>query len=115
MKKNNALLICWGFIVVVLVGLLAFLGFVLKSKNSDYVKLENKLLDSTKKYVDAKFLYPEDGKKTKITSEELIESDYLDALVFEDDKCTGYVEVTKSGVYKYDVYIKCNNYKTKGY
>ena len=115
MRKNNKLFIIWGVVVVVVIALLTTLGFIMKGKLSDYVKLEDKLETSVKKYVDAKFLYPTGSDTIKITSSELIANDYLDELKFEDDICEGYVIVSYNGVYNYDTYIKCNNYKTTGY
>lgn len=116
MKKNNTVFVVWGIIVVVLIALLTFLGFVLKNRNKDYIELEDKLLDKAKQYVDNKFLYPEKkGDTVKITSAELIENEYLTDLKFEEDTCEGYVIVSYDGVYKYKAYIKCDNYKTKGY
>lgn len=115
MKKTYILFVIWGVLVVIVVGLLTYLGFNLKSKFKDYEKLEEKLLDSAKKYVDTNFLYPEGKQTLKVTSTELIEKDFLDELRFKNDVCTGYVKVYNDNVYKYDVFIKCNNYTTKGY
>ncbi len=115
MKKTKVLFILWGVIVIIVIGLLTTLGFMLKSQNKDYVKLENKLLDSTKKYVDTHFLYPEGKDVLKVTSSELIKNEFLDELKFNNDTCTGYVNVYNDTVYKYDVFIKCSNYTTKGY
>ena len=51
--KNRKLFIIWGILVVGIVGLLTTLGFMLKAQDANYVKLENKILDSAKKYIDA--------------------------------------------------------------
>lgn len=115
MKKNNVLFVIWGIVVIAVIALLTFLGFMLKNRNGDYKNLEDKLETNVKKYVDAMFLYPNAGEEVKITSKDLIENDYLDELKFEDDVCEGYTIVTYNGVYKYKTYIKCNNYKTKGF
>ncbi len=115
MKKTNILFIIWGILVIIVIGLLTALGFMIKNQNKDYEKLEDKLLDSTKKYVDTNFLYPEGNDTLKVTSSELIEKNFLDELKVNNDKCTGYVKVYNDGVYQYKVYIKCSNYTTKGY
>ncbi len=115
MKKTKGLFIAWAIIVIIIVILLTVLGFLLKSKNGEYEKLETKITDSAKRYVDNKFLYPEDDEKLKVTSKELIEATFLDELKIKNDVCTGYVVVSKDGVYKYKAYIKCKNYTTKGY
>ena len=113
--KNNKLFIAWGVLVVILIVLLTVLGFMLKHKSGDYQDLENKLVDSAKKYVDIQFLYPEEGQETKVLSSTLIENQYLDELKTNKDTCNGYVIVTFHNVYKYQAYIKCNQYKTNGY
>ena len=113
--KNRKLFIIWGILVVGIVGLLTTLGFMLKAQDANYVKLENKILDSAKKYIDAKFLYPEGSNVLKVTKEDMIENGFLDELKYGDDTCAGYVTVKLNGAYKYKAYIKCKNYTTKGY
>ncbi len=115
MKQSNKLFVIWGVLVVAIVALLTVLGFMLENKNKEYLEIEKKLSDSAKKYVDFKFLYPEDGKTTTITKDELIKNEYLDELKHGDEVCDGYVKIKKDGVYKYDAYIKCKDYKTSGY
>lgn len=115
MKKTRNLFIVWTIIVVIIIVLLTTLGLMLKNQNKDYEKLEKKLLDSAKKYVDNQFLYPEGNEKLKVTSSELIQNQFLDELKFNDDVCQGYVIVSKDGVYQYKGYIKCKNYTTRGY
>lgn len=116
MNKLNKLTILWGFIIVSIFVLLTVFGFVYKNKTNVYKELEQKLVEAEKKYVDAKFLYPQDGKTLKTTSEELIDEKYLDYLAIDNNECTGYVEVKrKNTIYEYIGYIKCDNYKTKGY
>lgn len=115
MKKTKILFIVWGIIVLAVVILLTILGFMLKDKNGNYIEIEDKLLSSAKQFVDNRFLYPEEGKTTKVTSDVLIENEYLNELKYKDDACTGYVIVSFDGVYKYNAYIKCSHYQTKGY
>lgn len=115
MKKTKILFIIWTIIVVILIGLLTTLGFMLKSQNKHYGEIEAKLLERAKKYVDEKFLYPEDNETFKVTSKELIDAKTLDHLKYKDDACVGYVLVSKDGIYHYHAYIKCKNYTTKGY
>lgn len=116
MEKMQRYSILWGIILLLIVGLLTIFGFVYKSKATVYKELEEKIVESAKKYVDAKFLYPEKGDSIKITSEELLETEFLDALEKEEEECKGYVEVYKDGtVYKYKGYVSCPNYQTKSY
>lgn len=113
--KNKKLFVVWGVLVVLIVGGLTTLGFLIEARDENYVQVEEKLLDSAKKYVDGKFLYPTDGEVLKVTKEEMIENGFLDELKYEDDTCTGYVTIKLDGVYKYKAYIKCSKYTTKGY
>lgn len=115
--KNSKMFIIWGVIVIIIIGLLTTLGFMLKKVQNKYAEVEKKIVESTKDYVDYKFLYDTVDKKgsLKITSEELIEHGFLDELVKDDDKCIGYVIVTKKDVYKYKGYVKCGEYTTAGY
>ncbi len=50
--KNRKLFIIWGILVVGIVGLLTTLGFMLKAQDANYVKLENKILDSKTAVMD---------------------------------------------------------------
>ena len=117
MKKSNALFVVWGVIVIVLIGLLTTMGFILKDKNEKYEVVEKRLKEAASSYADHNFLYPKDGEKLKILTKDLIDSDFLkqDELKVDKDVCTGYIILQKDMVYEYDVFIKCNNYTTKGY
>ena len=117
MKKSNLLFVVWGIIVIVLVGLLTTMGFMLKGKNEKYELVEKRLKEATSSYVDHNFLYPEGDEKLKILTKDLVSSGFLkqDELKVDKDVCVGYVPLYKDMVYEYDVFIKCNNYTTKGY
>ena len=117
MKKNKMLFVIWGVIVVILVGLLGVMGFMLKGKNAKYEKVEKRLKAATSSYVDHNFLYPEGDEKLKILSKDLIDNEFLkaDEMKVGKDICTGDVILKKDMVYEYDVFIKCDNYTTKGY
>lgn len=117
--KNSKLFVVWSIIVVIIIGLLTTLGFMLKKVQNKYADIEKKLENTASGYVEYKFLYSTIDKNgsIKITSEELIENGLLteEELSKEDDKCVGYVVVTKKDVYKYKSYIKCGEYKSAGY
>lgn len=117
MKKNNLLFIIWGVIVISLIALLTIMGFMIKDKNKNYEKTEKRLKEAASSYVDHNFLYPDGDEKLKILSKDLIENGFLkiEELKVDKDICTGYVILSKDMVYQYDVFIKCNNYTTKGY
>lgn len=117
--KNSKLFVVWGIIVVVIIGLLTTLGFMLKKAQNKYADVEKKLGSSASGYIEYKFLYSTIDKNgsIKITSEELINNGFLteEELTKDNDKCEGYVVVTKKNVYEYKNYIKCGEYKTAGY
>lgn len=115
MKKINGLFIVWGILVVALIAILTVIGFMLKKNDNTYAELEKKLVEVAEKYVDANFLYPDEGFTTKVLASDLKKAEYLDELTINDDICDGYVIVSKEMVYKYKAYIKCNKYITKGY
>ena len=117
MKKSNALFVVWGVIVIVLIGLLTTMGFMLKDKNEKYEVVEKRLKEAASSYADHNFLYPEDGEKLKILTKDLVSSGFLkqDELKVDKDVCTGYIILHKDVFCEYDVFIKCNNYTTKGY
>lgn len=116
MEKMQKTYYIWGIIVVLIFALLTVFGFVYKNKTNVYKELENKLVEAQKKYIDNKFLYPEDDKEFKVKAETLIENGFLDNLNIENDECSGYASIKKNGmVYEYFGYVSCKNYKTRGF
>ena len=116
MKKMQRMSIIWGCFLVLLVALLTGFGFLYKSKSSDYKKLEEELVNRAKKYVDARFLYPEENKAVKITYEEMKEHGFIEELKKGDHTCDGYVIVKSNGtVFEYKGYVSCPKYTTKDY
>ena len=116
LRKMRIISIIWGMILFSIVFLLTAFGFVYKNKIKKYEELENTLEEKVKQYVEEKFLYPEDDKKLKITFKELKEEGKMSELKADDEECDGYTIVNNNGqVFKYQTYIKCNNYQTKNY
>lgn len=116
LKKMRIISYIWGSILFLLVAGLTGIGFVYKNKIKKYEELESKLEESIKAYVDQKFIYPDEGKNIKVTYQELKSNDAIDNLNNEDEECDGYGIVLHDGnIFKYQTYIKCNDYKTKNY
>ena len=113
MKKTKVLFVIWGVLVLIIIGLLTTMGFILKNRYEKYEEFEVKLVSSAKEYAHNELLLEE--KKVRVTTEELIEKGYLDSLEVGEDVCQGYVIITNDGTYEYDPYIKCNDYKTRGF
>ncbi len=102
---NNKIIILWGFIVFGLVISIYLIG-ISKSDEVKYNELKESLKLSINRYLDDYDLWPTDS--ITITSEELIENDYLNDLVYEGSKCSASVVVTKaSSKYKYEYDISC--------
>lgn len=116
LKQMNRISVVWGVLLGAIVVLLTIFGFLYKNKSSEYKKLEEELVNKAEKYVESKFLYPDDKSSVKITYEELKNEGVMDSLKKDDDECDGYVTLTYDGhVYKYKGYVKCSKYTTKGY
>lgn len=116
LKHMKRISIVWGVFLVLLVVLLTIFGFAYKGKASDYKKLEENLVERAKKYVEAKFLYPDEKGSVKITLNEMMQDGFAEALKKDDDNCDGYALLSYDGfVYQYKGFIKCTNYTTKGY
>jgi uncharacterized protein YxeA len=112
MKK---ILIVWIIVAVIMVSGLTFIGFKLTDKYKPYTKLESDLKESAESYVG---MYTNllSSNNIKITNQEMIDKKFSKELKTKNDKCDGYVVITKSmEMYDYKPYIKCKNYTTKGY
>ena len=115
MKEMKKMSILWGIIMVLIFSLLTFFGLKWKNKYKGYFDLEDKLVKNTQKYYESNHEYPKKGSEEKIFLKELRDNEVIDELIYNDDKCDGYVIVKNNNVIEYKAYIKCNNYTTKGY
>ncbi len=115
MKKMKVAYIIWTILIILLVGLLTYLGFTYKNKLKPYKDLETKISAAAKKYVELKFLYPEEGQVITIELKDMIENEVISDLSYEEESCDGYVKLSYNGIYNYNSFIKCDNYVTKGY
>lgn len=116
LKQMRKVSFIWGFFLVSLVVILTVFCLIYKHKSNDYKDLEKSLVEASKKYVDSKFLYPEESKQIRISFSELKESGVITELKKEEQECDGYVIVKHNGtVFDYYGYIQCPNYETKGY
>ena len=106
----------WGFIIVLLLGTITYMGIVIIDKNKEYKSLENEIEETVEKYLGEHLNeYPTNGSK-KINISYIINKGYKINLTVNNDSCDGYVVVKKERVgYTFKPYIKCNNYTTNGY
>ena len=88
-------------------------------RTKPYRKLEDKIVESMKKYygqdTNLKKL-PSNEKEVKITVDELIDFGLKIDMEIDKDKCTGYGIVKGMNLsHKYKSYIKCDKYTSKNY
>lgn len=112
MKKTSILLV---IITILIVCTLTFIGLKLKKQNEPYSKLEETLKFNAESMIGAN---PSLIKElnNQITLSSLKENGYEVDLSVNNDTCDGYVIIEKQGqVLKYNPFIKCQKYETKGY
>ena len=110
MKKG---LILYITIAIILVVVLFFIGFNLTNKNNKYNKMEKRLVKTSEKYLG---LYPGLYPKTNqlVLTSEMLKNKGYDVKLYKN--CSGYVIIKKNNnFYKYEPYIKCKDYTTKGF
>ena len=103
-----------------LVIMLFFVFLGITKKQSNYKKLEQEIVKSMKVYygqdTNLNKLPKIKNKKSKVTIGELESFGLNIDNIVNGDTCEGYGIVTKKDIaFTYKAYIKCNNYKTKGY
>ena len=110
MKKIT---IVWTIILIMIITGLTIIGFKIKADNIDNI-MEESIIKQTEKYFGLyPSLYPSKGNSKTMKVEELINNGYDPEL---EEGCTGYVTITNGDMgFKYDAYIKCPDYTTKGY
>ena len=94
------------------------------STGTSYDKYESKMITAASKYFNDKKLLPESNTdSTLVTLDALVSGGYIKSpeKLFKDKNCEGYVSVRNNGYVKeldlsgkpnYNVYLKCDNYKT---
>lgn len=112
MKKSTLLMILWGIVVVILIGLLTTMGFIVGRRSKDYKELEEKIALKVKNSnIDLNRL---NSEGLIITKEEMLDLNIIDTndMTVKNDNCDGYVKITYDKVYKYKTYLKCSRYNT---
>ncbi|MBR1414227.1 MAG: hypothetical protein IJ574_06170 [Bacilli bacterium] len=113
MNKMKVISILWGLFLLSMIFILTAASKKYLKKIEPYERLENVLVSTTKKYVEEN-LDLEKGK-TIIKTEELFDKDYLKEFKVDNDNCEGYVVINYENEKEYNGYVKCSEYKTKGY
>ena len=112
----KSIYLVWGFVIILLLVTVSFMGTKIINKNKEYQQIEDNMEEVVGKYLGQNLNeYPTNGSK-KFNISYIINNGYEINLNVNEDKCNGYVIVTKENVgFNYKAYIKCNNYATKGY
>ena len=94
----------WSVIILSLIISIAYLG-IKEEKHEKYKEMENTLKIAVNKYID----YENKKIPFKITSEELIEKDYLKDLTYENHTCSAIINVNKLLFWnKYKIEFTCS-------
>lgn len=113
-KRMKVISVVWGLILVLLVIGLTVIGFVYKHESEVYKEYEELLVKQATSYVEDRSMYPDES--LKITDDEMLDDGYLETTYVNGHDCSSYVMVLKSGeTYDFEPFIRCGNYKTKGY
>ena len=87
---------------------------VYKHESEVYKEYEELLVKQATSYVEDHSMYPDES--LKITDDEMLDDGYLETTYVNGHDCSSYVMVLKSGeTYDFEPFIRCGNYKTKGY
>ncbi|MGM9834580.1 MAG: hypothetical protein ACI31M_02215 [Bacilli bacterium] len=114
-KKMKTISIMWGMVIFALLVVIVSFSLVYKSKINKYEKLTSEMIDVTKDFVEDNNLYPVEGTDIRIKLSELQSKNLIGELKVKKDTCDGFVIVKNDGSYKYEGYLKCKLYITKGY
>lgn len=110
MKKIT---IIWTVTLLVVVTGLTIFGLKIKKDNVGNFS-EDALVEQTKKYLGTyPALYPTKGNELRLSGEKLKDEGYNPEL---EKDCVGYVIIKNTDMgFKYEPYVKCPDYITKGY
>lgn len=102
---NNKIIILWGFIIFGMVISIYILG-ISKSEQIKYNEIKESLKLSVNNYLSDNDLWPINS--ITISSNDLIENNYLNELYYEGSKCSADVIVTHNGnKYNYEYDTTC--------
>ncbi len=89
-------------------------AFMFKDSIKEYESIEADLVEAADFYITKNNIKV--GNELIITSDQLLESKFVNSMKTSDDECVGYVVIqTKKTEKKYKSYIKCSNYITEGF
>ena len=109
LKKMKVISIIWGMFLVTLFIIVTIFAFKFKSNSKKY------LASKAREYVEDNNLYPSKDETIKVSKSDLVDNDYIEELVVDNDSCEGFVIVSFKESYEYKVYLKCGKYKSAKY
>lgn len=102
---SNKLIMLWGFVIVLLVSLVYFIGIRYEDEIK-YVNLKSDVKEAVKKYVEENDV----SLPFSITTETLEEEGYIDELKLNEKVCAADVIVKKKFLfYSFDIKFTCIN------
>ena len=103
----------WIFFVVTLLGCFLYIGFFKNKEYKPYYDLEGSLKESASIYMTTNAFELSNGDSMKVDIKDLVDSGFADTLSVKDDKCEGYVLISKdNNKVTYKTYLTCAKYKT---
>ena len=114
LKKMRLISILWGLVLFGIVLVLTIFGFIYKKESQEYKEFENLIEEKAREYVEKNGIDVDSNFKITLTT--LKEEGYILTSFVKEEDCEGYVEVSsKKNLEKYDAFISCKKYKTRGY
>lgn len=105
LKHMRKISIIWGIIMFLLIIGVTAIGIIYKSETKNYKEFETELANKAKDYIIVNNL-------NKVTISELKEQNIIETSVVNEKECDGYILKEND---EYKSYVKCGNYKTRGY
>ncbi len=114
LKKMHRISVVWGMIMLLLLLALTIIAIMYKKETKEYKEFETKIENNVKNYIEENSLYPE--TEINYSLSELVDMSILDTITIKDNLCEGYIEIrNEKQSFQYEAYIKCGDYKTRGY
>lgn len=115
LKRMKVISIIWGMFLVALLIIVTVFAFKFKGNSKKYLELGEYFSSKTQEYVEDNNLYPSKDETIKVTKSDLVDNDYIEELVVNNDSCEGFVIVSFKESYEYKAYLKCGKYKSAKY
>ena len=104
---SNKLIVLWGTIIVLLVSAVFVIGKLYK-EDKFLIETQKLLKTNVSKYLDDYGKWPSINDEIKISSNELIELDYIEPIKNESKECSAVISIKNvNKKYKYKYTVNC--------